>query len=473
MKKLFSLLLILSILLCGCTGQPEPTTAPTIQAPTDSAQTQPDWVPYDGNSKNYVYLHESERDRNWEEDILYFGDVYLKEYPVLTHFPSRIDYGIEIEYSDEFYDPALRQTFLDDINALISNIPALTDSEILYEMQRMLALLQDAHTALLFEAKQSLPIGFQEFYEDGEYVFYVTLIPSGKFYALMSTLTGINDIPLAEVIERLRPYVSAENDYYLLDFLSGGSYPGALANLDLLQITGIADGNTVVYNLMTELGIPLRLKLKGQSSDQLLEMDFTGHTHRGAYPEIYGEDDAAFFYKWMENDTIMYVRINEFEYMENYTFMQFGNDIIRELREKGGAEKMVVDLRQNPGGYQFYGYSEFINALTRMEFDSLYVLIDQGSTSCSVITAGEIKKAFPDAILVGTPAGQPANFFAGMNLTDYALPNSGVVCPMPLEYYRVLPDNHDEALMPDLVVYPTVQNYIDCIDTILEAVKAQ
>ena len=170
---------------------------------------------------------------------------------------------------------------------------------------------------------------------------------------------------------------------------------------------------------------------------------------------------------------MMYVRINEFDYMDDYTFLQFGNDIIRELREQGGAKKLVIDLRRNPGGYQFYGYPEFINALQRMEFDSLYVLIDQGSFSCAVITAGEIKKAFPAAVLVGTPAGQPANFFAGMNLEDYALPNSGVLCPMPLNYYRVLPENHDDALMPDILVYPTVSDYIHCIDTILEAVKAQ
>lgn len=470
MKKLLSFLLILSLLLCGCTGQPEPTTVPTAQAPTE---TQSVWIPYDGTSKNYVYLYEDDRERDWEEDILYFGDVYLKEYPALTHFPSRIDLGIEIVYSDEFYDPQLRQTFLDGINSLIPRIPELSDMAILYEIQRLLALLQDAHTSLWIEGEHGFPIGFQEFYEDGEYVFYVTLLPAEKSHALFTTLTGINDIPLEEVIERLRPYVSTENDYYLLDYLSGGSSLGGLASPELLQAAGIAEGDTVVYNLMSEIGLPLRLKLKSQTYEELMELDFTGHTHAGAYPEIYGEDDAAFFYKWMENDTLMYVRINEFEYMENYTFLQFGNDIIRELREKGGAEKMVVDLRRNPGGYQFYGYSEFINALSRMEFDFLYVLIDQGSTSCSVITAGEIKKAFPDAVLVGTPAGQPANFFAGMNLTDYALPNSGVLCPMPLEYYRVLPDNHDDALMPELTVYPTIRDYLMGIDTILEAVKAQ
>ena len=44
---------------------------------------------------------------------------------------------------------------------------------------------------------------------------------------------------------------------------------------------------------------------------------------------------------------------------------------------------------------------------------------------------------------------------------------------MPLNYYRVLPENHDDALMPDILVYPTVSDYIHCIDTILEAVKAQ
>ena len=473
MKLRSALLIILAMLLCGCTDAPEPTTVPTTQAPTEPTETQAVWVPYDGNSKHYTYLYTEGRNRDWEEDILYFGDVYLDEYPVLTHFPSRIDYGIEIEYSDEFYNPQMRQTFLTGINDLIQNVPALSDMEILYEMQRMLALLQDGHTCLWIDGEKGFPIGFQEFYENGEYVFYVTLLPEEHVSLIMSKLTGINDIPLDGVISRLTPYISTENIYNLLDNLSGGSSLGNLSNLEILQIAGIAEGDSVVYNLETEYGLPIRLKLESQSYAEMVGFNFVGHTHMGAYPEIYGENNPAFFYKWMENNTMMYVRINEFDYMDDYTFLQFGNDIIRELREQGGARKLVVDLRRNPGGYQFYGYDEFINALKRMEFDSLYVLIDQGSFSCAVITAGEIKKAFPAAVLVGTPAGQPANFFAGMNLVDYALPNSKVLCPMPLNYYRVLPENHDDALMPDILVYPTISDYKQCIDTILEAVKAQ
>lgn len=474
MKRLFVCMIAL-MLLCGCTAQSAETEAPTTPPTSQPVETQAVWVPYDGNSKHYTYFHTDERDRAWEEDVIFFGDSYLKEYPLLTPFPSRIEYGIEVEYIEDFYDEAMRLTFLEQINALIQQIPQLSDTEILYELQRMVAQLQDAHTSLNIEWKQIYPIGFQEFWEDGEAVFYVTVVPEKYDYALMCILTGINGIPLEEVIQQLSPYVSAENQYCLLHTLSGGSMYGVLSNRELLEITGIAENDRIIYNLQTDAGLTFDLKLNSADADTLADMDLIGHTHGGAYPEIYAEagENQSYFYRWMKEDRMMYVRVNEFISMPEYSFFALGNDVIRELREAGGVEKLVVDLRRNPGGYRFYGYQEFINALSRMEFDSLYVLIDEATFSGGILMASQIKSQFPDTVLVGTPAGQPPNFFASMNDEDYVLPNSGVLCRMPTAFLCTMPDYEHDALMPDLIVYPTVRDYMLCIDTILEAVKAQ
>lgn len=472
MKRYIFLAFALALLLCGCTGnEPVPTTLPTA-APTIATEA-PVWEPYSGSSRNYIYFHTEERDLKWEEDVIYFADNYLEYYPLLTHFPSRIEIDTEVEYSDKFYDPELRRQFIDQINGLIPQIPELTDKEILYTLQRMLAQLKDAHTSLNIEWENLYPIGFQEFEEEGEQVFYVTLAPEKYEHILMHTLSGINGVPLAEVIERLRPYISTENEYCLMHSISGGSSFGLLSNRDLLDIVGITDGTTAVYNLINSRGRAIDIEIDSYPAEDAVALDFCGHTHPGAYPEIYGEDLPNYFYRWTETDRMMYVRVNEFVSDYSYTFYDLGNDVIRELRDHGGAKKLVVDLRRNPGGYVFEGYVEFISALGRMDYESLYVLIDEGTFSGGVLMATKIKKQFPEAILAGTPAGQPPNFFAKNDDTEYVLPNSGVICRMPQAYLLNMEDYPYDALMPDLPVSPTVTDYIYCFDTILETVKAQ
>ena len=204
MKRYIFLVFTLALLLCGCTGnEPVPTTLPTV-APTIATEA-PVWEPYSGSSRNYIYFHTEERDLKWEEDVIYFADNYLEYYPLLTHFPSRIEIDTEVEYSDKFYNPELRRQFIDQINGLIPQIPELTDKEILYTLQRMLAQLKDAHTSLNIEWENLYPIGFQEFEEEGEQVFYVTLAPEKYEHILMHTLSGINqEVLLVEVYDLCR-----------------------------------------------------------------------------------------------------------------------------------------------------------------------------------------------------------------------------------------------------------------------------
>ena len=452
-----------------------PQTAPATEAPeTQPPETEAPWSPYTGTSKGYVYRYPEGRDRDWEEDVIYVGDNYLKNFHSLTHFPSRIQLIGDVEYTDEFYDPDLRQTFIDQLNDLILQIPQLSDTDILYELQRILVLLKDAHTNISLPTDQIFPIGFEMFHENEELVYRVTYLPREYEYAMFSRLVGINDIPLEDIIQRMTPYLPHENQYCLAYILSGSGYPGWLSCRDLLRITGVIDEHDeeVRYQLQYFGGVSETIKLKSLSSEEFTTFRASGWTHHMAYPDIYADSDTQFYhYKMMPEADMLYVRFNRFTPMADYPILNFGNDILREVRNAEGVEKLVVDLRRNPGGAQTLGFPEFITVLQRLDADQIYVLIDHGTFSCAIILASQIKQAIPEVILVGTPAGQPPNFYGGLYEDDYAMPNSGIICNIPTAYYRMIPDYPYEALMPDLPVYPTVEDYAAGIDTILEAVK--
>lgn len=477
MRK-YIILLMAFLMLTGCSSKNSETeiaqTEP-LAAITQPAETEPVWSPYAGSGKGYVYFHSQERDKNWEQDIIYMADSYLDNFHTLTRFPSRFEYIDHVEYSDVFYNPEHRQTFIDEINGLIFKIPELSDTEILFALQKLVATLNDAHTSISIPLDEYIPIGFEVFYENGYPVYRASYLPVKYEYAIFAALEGINDFSVYQVIDRMKPYLSYENKYYLASLLSGSGYPGYFACTDLLLIAGIIQNpdDPVYYHLRNSAGLKLTLKLESYHSSEFDQLEIVGCTHELTYPDIYGESETQFYhYRMIPESDMMYVRFNEFTPMPNYPVLNFGNDILREIRDAGGVKKLVVDLRNNPGGSQTLGFPEFITVLQRLAVDQIYVLIDHDTFSCAIIMASRIKVSIPETILVGTPAGQPPNFYAGMFDGDYTMPNSEVICRVPTAYYFMMPDYEYDALMPDICIFPTIEDFANGVDTVLEAVKA-
>ena len=73
------------------------------------------------------------------------------------------------------------------------------------------------------------------------------------------------------------------------------------------------------------------------------------------------------------------------------------------------------------------------------------------------------------ARIVGTPGGQPANFWGGVQ--GFYLPNSGLYFQRPSTFCNNIPGDENDALMPDIIIYQTIEDYRNGIDTVLEAVK--
>lgn len=479
-QKLFSLLFVIILLfsLAACAGLPDsgsplPETT-TDTTPETTEETIPQWSPYKGqSSRGYVYYYESGRNRDWEEDIIYMADNYTWDYAQLTSFDSRIEWPGDVEYSDQFYNEELRETFLAEINALILRIPELTDNEILYELQRIVALLHDAHSSIYLPAADSVAASFQPFYVDGELDVRAVYLPEQYRHVMFGKLTAINGFTVEEVMEKALPYLSYENEYWAVNLMFGIFGPEYAANPEFLQIIGISPKGAegVTYSFLTEGGQAVDVELYPLSSPKMYGQSMIpGYTCNWVYELMYRDrQDRMYWHEEIAPGTV-YIRINEFEEDPNYTFLTLGNEILAQDRDRGGTRKVIVDVRDNPGGYQFLGYGQLITVLQRMDVQNIYVLIDGNTFSNGIIMAGSIKREIPEAIIVGTPGGQPANFFAGMYDGDYVMPNCGVICRIPTAWIVSLPDFEGEALMPDVVVWPTLADYKNHTDTILQAV---
>ncbi len=154
---LLAMLLLLSTLFACHTNEEAvdtPTDNPTQQAevsptpePTPAPEPSPtpdDGMPYKGDGSVYVYYTTSVRDREWEEDIVYFADLLLDPYtghPKLTergctvHCLHEIQDGFENveERYESMYDPELRTEFIQRINALLCSIGEKSEAELRFE----------------------------------------------------------------------------------------------------------------------------------------------------------------------------------------------------------------------------------------------------------------------------------------------------------------------------------------------------
>lgn len=471
-KGVLVTLAVLLCLLCACTpAAPQETTVPTES--TAPAETQVQWHPFTGKKADYVFLHSRERDRKWEEDILYMADSYLSDYALLTHFPSRIEWPEDVEYSDCFYDPVFREGFLAEVNEMIREIPDLTDAELLWRIQKLVATFGDAHASIYLPDTDYFPICFKPFFTEEDFSVHAVILPDSYETQLLWELDQINGFTIGEIVELLRPYVSYENETYLINriFDMDGAY---VMREDILKIAGILpeDSDTLDFRFLAPYGGVATISLEALSEPQLRKVKYVGHPPEYAYSLMYSDRDGRnYWFQHMPENDMLYIRINEFAEHYDYSFLTMGNELLKTNREAGGVGKLVVDLRDNPGGYQFQGYYEFVTVLKRMEPDSVYVLIDGNSFSSAIVMASAIRRCIPETVFVGTPAGQPANFFAGMWDGDYVMPNCGVTLRLPTAWYYNLPEDENDALLPDLPVYPKLVDYANCVDTVLEAVK--
>lgn len=170
----------------------------------------------------------------------------------------------------------------------------------------------------------------------------------------------------------------------------------------------------------------------------------------------------------MLDDHIALIRLSQFS-------TGAGDDIIKALdaAKKQGAERVILDLRNNPGGYvneaikvasTFVpeGSTIFVSQFrdgSRQEHKAepqaanigdlpLIVLINQGSASSSEITAGAIRANTPNATLIGE-----RTFGTGTVLSTFELDNGGTIL-LGTELW-LTPDGRmirDHGIRPDVQV---------------------
>ena len=483
MKTLFKLLVSVFalMLLAGCAAEgAEPTEVPpteTVAAteaaePTELAATEPEKIPFE----DYEYRYTDERDRAWEEDVVFLAKTFLGEYPMKGH-PLLNNKEVMYFKPNNFAEPRnlyqkdLRDAFVADLETLIQNIPVLTDMEIVYELHRIVAKLSDLHSYVDLPVNEIFVFMVEPFYSDTGMELRIVRIPAQYQNALFGELVSINGVPVDEVLDRLGRYISHEWEFGKMYRMTHTFHNGLIMRKEALQIAGIvgAEDTTAKLEIITEQGERIVAEVPAVTSAVYKQTEKAMGDWFSSGLISYDDYWAINYYlRYEEENDLCYIRFNRLQEMTNYRFFAFLEDIKKQVT-KESCKKIVVDLRLDGGGTATQMHEDLIAVLRKSTAEQIYILIDAASYSEAILLPVDLRQNLENAVIVGTPGGQGPNFFASCSY-NY-LPNSGHMFATSTAYFLGWPDYEYETLMPDITVYQTLEDYKQGIDTVMEYVR--
>jgi len=354
-----------------------------------------------------------------------------------------------------------REDFVAALDAYEAALPGYTREEAVVELMRVTGLLsregRDGHQfALPLNGSQgpALPLTVYEFAEG---VIITAAAPPNE-ELVGERITAIAGTPIEDVLAAIEPLVPRDGPATVPAFR-----PIFLPRTEVLRGLGIVgegpieltverDGREVVESVEPIDFDDYRAWLGDRGMQQLPATDRLR----------YLTDPEPMTIELLENG-VLYVR---------YRSVQAPSvDEARDLVEAGAVRRLVLDLRQNPGGDNTtYGpLIELVGDFAAAHPGELRVLIDRVTFSAAANLSADIERR-TDAVFIGEPMGGGLNFWddvAFVRLDALPVPMQVGVSTRYWEFAD--PDDPRLTIEPDVSIPARSADYFAGIDPVLEA----
>lgn len=375
--------------------------------------------------------------------------------------------------SREGWESAARQ--------LKARLPGLRYHEAVAGIARLVALAADGHTRL-----------GQVRLADHEHV-ELELLPGGGFeteypvmfeifadglYAVRASerhadlfgkrIVAVNGLPIAEVIDRLRPYISADNEIWVL-YLA----PQYLRSPAYIHVAGVATNTDAALVLTAEDGAGRRIEVSvapeaASSPVNWIEAESRLGTNRAT--PLYRRLTDNYDFVYLEEARAVYMRYREVQNMPGESIAQFAQRLFAFV-DSADVDRLIIDVRRNGGGNNYLN-QPLVHGLIKSEKvnqpGKLFVITDRGTFSAAISFVGDVE-GNAHALFVGEPTGSPINQYGDSR--KVTLPTSGLIVRIS-ELYWQLADPRDPRpwVIPDLPAPLTFADYVAGRDPALEAI---
>jgi hypothetical protein len=373
---------------------------------------------------------------------------------------------LEAIHPEPFHAVA-REEFVAELEVLKEALPGMTPDEAMVGLMRLWARLsveRDGHQFAFLREGRDEPVLPLRVYEFEEGVFITAAMDQQSDLA-GTRLVSVGGHPIDEVLAALEPLVPRDGPATLPAFR-----PIYLLKVAVLRGLGLVGEGDV--ELEVDDGSGTRTASVAPVPVAEFEawagwLAYTGLPPREGLRATEQRDETI----WVERlpQGVIYVR-----YPAVLDIPQATIDELDAMAAEHAHDRIVIDLRQNPGGDN-HNYVNLLSLLTSPEIDRpgrLVVLTDRVTFSAAANFATEIEQG-TQARFVGEAPGGGLNFWDDVDwvhLDDYVVPMRVAVSVRYWE--KSTPDDPRLTIEPDLAVPTRAADYFAGRDPVLDAALA-
>lgn len=358
--------------------------------------------------------------------------------------------GLVTKHVNPFFKVS-KSAFESAISKLEGNIGTLTDTGIVVEMSRIVAMIGDGHTQLDMSVAPRLPI-LLYWLDDG---MYVVGIAAEHDWAMGKKLHSIGGIEVPKLIERIRPMVPHDNEPGMRLRL-----PQFMVMAEVLHHLGVASKNRSARFSIAD----------GKGGHKAIELELTKGTITWAkqpWPKTLRRKNLHFNY-WNEHlaeHDAVYMKYNRCADMKSPTLAQFAASMLAFIDQKK-IGRVIIDLRGNPGGNSMLFRPLLQGLVERKRLKGKIVaIIDRAVFSSALLNSIELAQ-MAGAKLVGEATSGKPNHYG--EVKTFKLPHSGLRVSYSTKFFRKLKTD-PPSLEPDVKVPVRIADILAGKDAALEA----
>jgi tetratricopeptide (TPR) repeat protein len=369
-----------------------------------------------------------------------------------------------------------REQFDEKVRTLHEAIPRLTDGQIILELMKLMAFLDDGHTAVwpvgshpLF--KTALPLRFFWF-EEG---LYVTAADPRYQELLGAQIQAFDGQPTEKILEALKPYDNRDRGNPMKAKVS---LPYHVRKLTLLHAAGlIKSPDRVVFTIRDLTGATRDVTVEADTKEPEIWNQLPAPASWVTFastlksPPLYVRHmDRAQWFEYLPEHKTVYFQFNGVRDEPMEPLARFTERLLKFVDEHD-VERLVIDMRWNNGGNTFLGQPLLLGLIGNKKVNQrgkLFVIIGRRTYSAAQNLATSFER-FTQATFVGEPTGSSPNFIG--EESAITLPYSKVMGNVSHLFWQTSwPQDQRIWLAPHIHTPPTFADFRAGRDRALEAI---
>jgi tetratricopeptide (TPR) repeat protein len=365
-----------------------------------------------------------------------------------------------------------RDAFDAAVRRLDERLPSLSRHEVIVELARIVAMVEDGHTSLAgfpfagIYGFHHYPIGMYAF-KDGVYVYAAD--PAYR-EAVGGRVVSFGNAPISEAMRAVEGLVFHDNAMgvrlyapYLLTVPEIAHAVRLVTDMDQARLVVEKDGRQVTVTLRAAP----RPALHGPPAGFFRLPDWVDARDLTSPPRWLKNAGDPFWFEYVEDARTLYVQFNAVANKEDETVEAFARRLFASAEAKR-ADRIVFDLRWNGGGNNGLN-RPLLLGLLKSRFDEpgrVFVLTSRHTFSAAQNFVNVFDR-FTNASFVGEPTGQRPNHYG--DARPFTLPNSKLAVNASTLWWQDMdPRDTRRWTPPDLAVELTFEDYRTGADPALQ-----